>query len=433
MTLVKNIFEYLNANCNYAVLRNFEELPENLNSRDIDILICKNQFQKNKTEIISIILKSNFKIITYFNDERMLTFVCSSIKNSNVEIIQFDFFFQTSIYGVILLDGDAVLNSRVYNGKIYHVTKEYQFLDKYLYLKFLGISFPEKYGKLRNEMEQSQLLPVLLKKIINCGSLEEIEKLSSSALKRRKILLNLKKQPFYQLLMFGSFGWNYFKNILLYKGISIGFTGPDGSGKTTVIEEVRKELSVTYSGIDLFHFRPHLIPNLGEAAHKTNLKSEVDRNYSDPHRGNKTGVLNSFIRTLYYSIDYIFGFFIRIRPMLHKRHIVIFDRYFTDICADSRRSKIFLNHKFLYWFGKLFIPKLDYNILLTADREVILARKQELTSEGIDIINEKLNYLCDKQGYYLILNNGTASEAVEKILNLIFENQHLKNMKRIGK
>ena len=228
-----------------------------------------------------------------------------------------------------------------------------------------------------------------------------------------------------------SFLWYYIKNKSSYKGFSIGFTGPDGSGKTTVIDTIVAQLHTVYSDIKLFHFRPTIIPNLGEAAQKTKLKSEVDTDYSNPHRSKKTSKISSFIRLVYYSIDYILGYLIKTRPFLQRRSLVIFDRYFTDVIADSRRSSIYLNPKFLFWFGKLFIPSLDYNILLTASKETILARKQELTAEGIDNINYKLDYLSDKTGYYLILNNGSPAEAIQKIITIIIDKQHQKNLKRL--
>lgn len=433
MILVQKLFEYLNSNCNYAVLRNFSGLPDNLKSRDIDIMISRIDFGKNKKQILNIILNENFKITTFFKSDRMFTLVCSSIKNGNIEIVQLDFFFQTSIYGLIINEASQILKTRVFNGKIYHVTKENEFLDKYLYLKFLNKPYPEKYGVLREDIKQSQALSGLINEIVGCSKLEEMERLDSFVFKRKVIFSSLRKRPLQQIQMFSLFLWYYLKNILSYKGFSIGFTGPDGSGKTTVINAIIEEFSKVYSAIELFHFRPTIAPNLGDAAHKVKLKSEVDKDYSNPHRGVKTGKINSFIRLTYYSLDYILGYFIKIRPMLHKRNVVVFDRYFTDICADGRRSKIFLNPKFIYWFGKVFIPKLDYNILLTADTEVILTRKQELTAKGIDCINENLNYLSHKEGYYLILNNGSPSEAVEKILNQIFEGQHSRNMKRINK
>ena len=75
---------------------------------------------------------------------------------------------------------------------------------------------------------------------------------------------------------------------------------------------------------------------------------------------------------------------------------------------------------------------MNYNFLVTADADVILSRKQELDKSGIDDINEKLNYLSTKKGYYLIENNGMADSAVDEILTIIIKKQHKKNLKRIN-
>ena len=162
------------------------------------------------------------------------------------------------------------------------------------------------------------------------------------------------------------------------------------------------------------------------------MTKEVDRNYHNPHRGRKTGMINSLSRLVYYSFDYIVGNLTRIKTVVRGNGIVIFDRYYTDIMADSRRSRIYLPLRFLYWFGKLFIPSLDYNILLTASAEHILARKRELDEDGIRSINEKLDYLAGKPGYKLFLNEGTPQQAVHAILAYLFAEQHKKNLKRLG-
>lgn len=432
MSLVKEVFKYLNINCNYAVLRNFSGLPENVNSRDIDILISKIDYKKNKNQIINVINNLGYRITTYFKNDRIITFVCAKIESENIDLIQFDFFFQTSAYGHLILPSEIILKNKIFNNQIYHVSREYEFLDKVLYLKIIGHSYPEKYKYLKEEMLHSQSMKQILTEIFGIQSIKELENMSSFKFKRRVLFQNFKKRPLQQINLFFCFLRYYIQNKIIYKGFSIGFTGPDGAGKTTVINAIIKELSQVYSNIPLFHFRPRIIPNLGEAAYKTKLKSEVDLDYSNPHRGVHTSKINSFMRLLYYSIDYIIGYFLKTRPFLVKRSVVIFDRYFTDIISDSRRSMIFLKPKVLYWFGKLFIPKLDFNILLTAHKNTILMRKQELTPEGIDTINEKLNYLLNKKEYKLVLNDRKSDEAVREILTIIFEKQHKKNLKRIS-
>lgn len=79
----------------------------------------------------------------------------------------------------------------------------------------------------------------------------------------------------------------------------------------------------------------------------------------------------------------------------------------------------------------MFIPSLDYNILLTASSETILARKRELDEEGINTINAKIDYLADKKGYTKVPNETTPQAAVHEILSHVFNEQHRKNLKRL--
>ena len=79
----------------------------------------------------------------------------------------------------------------------------------------------------------------------------------------------------------------------------------------------------------------------------------------------------------------------------------------------------------------MFIPSLDYNILLTANSDTILARKRELDEEGIRTINAKIDYLAGKKGYTKVLNESTPQAAVYEILDYVFKQQHKKNLKRL--
>ena len=429
--VVPAIFKYLNKETTYAVLRNAEGLPYYNESRDIDILISRKQYELSKRNIAKIIIDSEFKIISFFESERICTFVCGKVNATAVDLVQFDFFFHTSAYGVILINSDKALETRIFNGNIYRVTKEFEFLDKYLYIKYIGQSYPEKYRELEKAMFINPNLNHILEKYFGLRNYTDLKDLSTKDFRKlinaRNRKLFLKKHIINKL----SFRYHYLKNIISPKGYSIGFTGPDGVGKTTVIELLSTTLNVVYSKINLCHFRPLIIGNLSEVAHNAGFKKEVDRDFSKPHRGKKTNVLSSFLRIAYYSFDYILGYTSTIRKHTQMRQIVIYDRYFTDIICDSRRCRIFLNYRFLYWFGKLFIPSLNYNILLTARTETILARKRELNEEGIRQINEIIDYLADKSGYKKILNEQTPEVAVAEILNYIFDSQHKKNLHRL--
>lgn len=416
------VFQLLNTSTNYAVLRNYESLPQNT-GRDIDIIIARKDYYKVRKKIVDIFVYCGYKFFQYYKGSEMHSMIFVENKFP-YRFISFDFLFSIYIKNAILLTSEEALRTKEFNGKIYHVRKDIEFLSKYLYNILLKMPYPDKYTHIKKEAY------ALYSNEIN-DTLQDLG-FNQTVPSFFKVKCILYRKHFFKMIASSlRYSITTFRNFINVQGISIGFTGPDGVGKTTVIGQIENILNLLYKAVSIYHFRPMLFSNLGEVAHSAGLKKEVDRDYSKPHRGRKTGVLNSLVRLFYYSLDYIVGYQQKIRVSMFKRNIVIFDRYYTDIICDSRRSRIYLNYKFLYWFGKLFIPSLNYNILLTASTETILARKRELDEEGINTINEKIDYLSGKKGYKKILNESTPENAVAEILTYIFENQHKKNLRRL--
>ena len=474
------VFGLLNERVEYAVLRNYEGLPERNESRDIDIIITRRGFRSIKRELVDTLCQEGWRIVTYLNSDRLITFVCAKNVGNETEIVQWDFFVNTSVWGVELMSAEEFVEHRVWNGFLWHVDIVGEFLDKYLYNRAVGEAYPAKYEAIRRRIfgpltedlshtepkvfepkaikcteftEDAVALPALkselsvksvgdktsrrveskLSQVFGCGDLVVCDGLSGKRLLGRAVWWNLKRRPFGLIAGVCAFLWSFVRNyICTNTGFAIGFTGPDGVGKTTVIEMLIGRLGGVFrTAHSYLHFRPMLFGNLGEVAHSAGLKREVDRNYNDPHRGKKVGVLSSLVRLAYYSVDYIVGYWLKVKSQIRITRLVVFDRYYTDVICDSRRSRIFLNYRFLYWFGRVFIPQLDYNILLTAEVDTILARKQELTREGIEAINERIEFLAGKKGYVKFLNDGGPEETVTEILEWVFEEQHKRNLKRL--
>ncbi|NOQ32168.1 MAG: hypothetical protein GQ570_13720 [Helicobacteraceae bacterium] len=430
---LSDFFTLLNEKYQYAVLRNFADLPNDVNSHDIDLLIKEKELKSLKKDVFLLIQEYEYKVLFVNKTEKMATIVICRIVDNELEYLFLDFFLKLSLFGVYLQDADDVLVKRKFNGKVYHVHIVDEFIEKYLYNTLLNHPYPEKY-KIIREKVLAENYEKLLSTMQNIFGNDKIDIESFNTILGKKYLLyaflsNLKKMPIKQIVLPFKFMFFYFKAFFFPKGFSMGLTGPDGSGKTTILNQIQKELHSVYGRTKLHHFRPTVIPRIAELFKKSGLKKEVDENYDKPHRGGKTSKASSWFRLLYYITDYIIGYYKVVKPVLFRRGIIIFDRYYTDIISDSKRSRIYLNYKMIFMLRKL-VPNMDYNFIIFVDPELILQRKQELTREQIDEIYEKLNHICEQDKNYTPINNDAQPQiAVNAILDNILEQQDKKYRK----
>lgn len=430
---VKEFFIILNEQYNYAVLRGYHELPDYFTGHDIDILVDKNQFGKIKKSLTSLILHFDYKLLMVNENERFVTVIIAKRIGNDVEYLYLDFFFNFSLFGVNLIDAYDVLARKEFNGRIYHVALVDEFLEKYLNTRLLNQPYPDKYKHVLDTVQSEHIteLKQSLGKVFNqqFDNLDICSQTRGSKLLRTAFISSLFRNPLQQLISSLKFVFFYIKSWLKPNGFSMSLTGPDGSGKTTVLTSVEDSFSSIYRDVALHHFRPTVIPRIAELFNKVGLKKEVDVQYDQPHRGGETGKISSLIRLAYYLVDYIIGYFILVKPVLFRRGVVIFDRYFTDVMSDSRRSRIGLHYKWVFPFRKL-VPKMNYSFIIFVEPGEILKRKQELTRDQIDTIYEKLNYICKGDQHYVRINNDSAPEfAANAIIDHILINQNEKYKK----
>jgi thymidylate kinase len=429
MSLCTELFTYLNEHCVYAVLRNYNGLPDHYTSRDIDILIEKNTYRKIKSDIIGIANRLGYNALSVFHSNRFDSLIFE--ENNGTDILQLDYFFNYSVKGIHLVTPGIILSKRIFNGSVYYVSPLFEFMEKYLCNRLLGASYPQKYADIKQCVlqEYGQDLDNWMIDLFgsNFATFNMVENSTVPGLRKAAMRRSLSKGFISEIQFKIEYFYATLCNYLFPQGISISFTGPDGSGKTTVLELLKKEYSKVFA-VDVYHFRPNILPRLAFLFHKAGLKKEVDENYSVPHRGKKSSKISSIIRLFYYIFDYIIGYWKIVRPILFRQSVVIFDRYYTDIIVDSHRSNIFLPYKLIAWCRRL-VPRMNYNILLTADTDVILSRKQELTGNEIEGINKILQYISGfGDSYKIVLNNEEPEKAVKEIMNYILTKQSQKNI-----
>jgi thymidylate kinase len=150
-------------------------------------------------------------------------------------------------------------------------------------------------------------------------------------------------------------------------GLFIAVLGPDGSGKDTVIQGMSQEIRRGFRRMVFYHWRPHLI-----------LPRKSSPPVTDPHADLPRGAFISSLYLMGFVLDYWFGYALRIRQLLSRASLVVFDRYFYDVIVDPKRARF----GGPAWFAQLLarlVPRPDIILVLDADEHVMYARKGELS------------------------------------------------------
>jgi thymidylate kinase len=195
-------------------------------------------------------------------------------------------------------------------------------------------------------------------------------------------------------------------NKKLAKSLIICFLGPDGSGKSTVIELLKKESS--FEEIHYFHLKPIY------------KKKSSDKIVENPHRHKTYSPIKSYIKLIFLFFQYNIGWLKNILPLKNKSSLVIFDRYYDDILVDYKRYR-YGGCSFAVNFIRFFIPKPDIYFILTADANIINNRKQEVSLEELKRQIKAYRNLADNSKYINIDANKDPSEIISKITNIIIK------------
>ena len=189
----------------------------------------------------------------------------------------------------------------------------------------------------------------------------------------------------------------------------IAFLGPDGSGKSTVIDGVREELGKSRILLRHVHWRPTV---------RTPIPEEQGPPVTDPHGRPKRNVVLSLAALGLLFIRWWLGYLLRLLHLRAKIHVVLSDRYYLDLLVDQ--------HRYLYggpvWLAKWlfrFFPKPELTFVLLTDADTILARKAEVEKPELERQLEAYRKLTHSLGEKAVVID--VSHSAETVIGEVME------------
>jgi thymidylate kinase len=185
-------------------------------------------------------------------------------------------------------------------------------------------------------------------------------------------------------------------------GLRIAFLGPDGSGKSTIISAVTKQLSQSFRHVEYRHLRPGRLPKNSNTEPVTN-----------PHAKPVRSKIGSHLKLLYFWSQYLFGNVLWLYPRYVCSTLVIFDRYFHDLLADPLRYRYGGSLNIARQLGRT-LTQPDLVFILDAPAEVLQSRKQEVSLAESARQREAYQSLVKEFNNAHIINT---NQPVEQVIN----------------
>src|SRR6185295_7640977 len=187
--------------------------------------------------------------------------------------------------------------------------------------------------------------------------------------------------------------------VLRPTGMTVAFMGPDGSGKSSLIERVTSDLAPAFRRTELFHLRPRLLAP-GHAAAAV-----------DPHAAPPRGAAASLAKLAWFVADYLVGYALRVRPIAARSGLVIFDRYFHDLVADPKRYRYGASVR-MARAAAWFVPEPDLWVILDASAAVLQSRKQEVSAVESEQQRRAYLALAAQVGNAVVIDAGRSPAVV---------------------
>lgn len=401
----------------YCILRNVEEVL-NGDAHDIDMTVDSDRLVDAENTLFATAAALGWKmhIMTGVSkdDINIKCYHLFKMCEKEISIVHFDVFPTFSWGGYVLIDNKTLLDNAD-ESTIYHTAApEVEAVTK-LFIRLLHNGYiktkykkdilavfcarPEEVRKImRGFLDENATEYV--RNAVHTEQWAELEKHREYLVKtiKRKAKRRMVEQKKYLV-----------RKAMKKAGIMVAFEGTDGSGKSTIINSLPEVLGNSFPEgmMDYYHWRPGFV----KKEKKTDNGESVV--VTEPHAKKPYGKMKSFVKFMFFNLDYILGYWCVVRWQIAKGHLVIFDRYYYDYYLDKLRYRLSISDTVLDLF-KGVIPKPDITFLLVGDPKILYERKREIS---VNEIQEQIERLIKNESKF---NNSVVidvNKSVEDVVN----------------
>lgn len=411
--VIMDVFDSIQ-NQEYAALKFPNHAPEKLSeASDIDLVMEK----KGAKKLLQFL--TNHHLVTRVAVQKKSFMYALQAVLIDGSLLAIDLIWQLKVRNLEIMNANEVLKNNPLTSfgiKQAHTIDSARFTALFYVLNDAQI--PSHYEHYLPILEKSQHHLDL--EIIQC-----IKKHSGDP---SRLLQFLQNNPKNQSLSYLK-NWSYYaldtiKSFTYNSGYIITFSGVDGAGKSTVIEQIVQRIQKQLrKPVVVLRHRPSILPILSVWT-KGKEKAQMDVITNLPRQGKNKHPISSFLRFSYYYLDYIIGQFVIYFKYVIRGYVVVYDRYYFDFINDSKRSNIVLPKKWTTW-GYRFLMQPEFNFFLFADASIILKRKQELSKNTIEELTTDYQQLFErlqksrKSSIYQSINNVDLENTLSQVFQTI--------------
>jgi thymidylate kinase len=444
--LLNELFDTLNQNMKFLILRNHQGLPESNNAKDVDILLPSDVKPCQINSIIKEVSASLNASIIWINELDYLSGFVLARQTENGQVIyaKLDFFYGLKWRGVEFINSSHLLSECIQVKNYYIPAPGHEALIHVLNGALYGKSINKKYkhliqqGYFEHSLQFKELLASSGLNFLNdevnellANDTNDKQPVSILAFRSKLIKVLIKEQFSFGLI--GAFLKSARTEYITRRkfGYLLSFSGPDGAGKSSIMESVLEFFQLT--GICkqevAHHFLPAGIPALHRLL-KFNKKLSK-QNYTQPYSEKPVGKISSVIRFIYYVLAFIFAKYKYLKPQFKRNEVVVFDRYYPDLIADPTRARLSLNRKVLANVFPRVAAIPDVALIFVAEPHILIERKGELSGDKAKKLVAEYKGICSDKNYKLLENNGSLSQGLSVCFSLLFEVLNMKNIKKL--